>query len=163
MELIHTTNDESIYEILKSGKMKSSSKTKNVRLYGIDKGSKYIYLRLNINDDQNANLYFSIDLLLYHIFYLHKGWNADPIEHKKIDGRKINHKELKILLLKFYEEIILYVKKYNIQLLLISNEILVKNNIKIKNFLKKIKLNHKNEKIIKYIKKYYPNVEIILS
>jgi hypothetical protein len=45
MQLIHSTNNNNIYKILKNCKMISSSKTKNVRMYGIEKESKYIFLR----------------------------------------------------------------------------------------------------------------------
>lgn len=47
MYLLHNTDETKIFEILSDGKLKSSFKTKNIRLYGKEEGSKYIYLRLN--------------------------------------------------------------------------------------------------------------------
>lgn len=77
MYLSHSTEDNNIYKILKDNKMKSSSKTKNVRLYGSQKGSTYIFLRLNIHNDIFDNLYFDAKLLLKHVFYLHVGWDGE--------------------------------------------------------------------------------------
>jgi hypothetical protein len=77
MQLIHSTDNDNIYKILKNGKMRSSLKTKNVRMYGIEKGSKYIFLRLKTQNDIHDNLCFDINLLLYNVFYLHVGWSGE--------------------------------------------------------------------------------------
>lgn len=53
-----------------------------------------------------------------------------------------------------------YIKKYEKLPIMMSNEILVKNNISLK-YLKKIRLHTKNDEIINLIKQNYPNVEII--
>jgi hypothetical protein len=52
-----------------------------------------------------------------------------------------------------------YIKKHNNEPLIMSDEILVKNNMSLK-FLKKNKLISKNNKIIKYIEQNYPNIKI---
>jgi len=160
MQLIHSTDDNNIYKILKDGKMRSSSKTKNVRIYGIEKGSKYIFLRLKTQNNIHDNLCFDINLLLDNVFYLHVGWTGEIRKNDiKIDGRKLDIKQLELLLTDFKNKINDYIKKHNNEPLIMSNEILVKNNISLK-YLKKIKLISKNNKIIKYIEQNYPNVKI---
>lgn len=46
MFLIHSSDVNYLFKILKDGYMKSSSETKNIRMFGQPHGSKYVYLRL---------------------------------------------------------------------------------------------------------------------
>lgn len=166
--LLHNTDEKYIYKILSDGKLKSSSKTKNIRMYGNQNnniGSKYIYLRISQSGDY-GNLYLDSKLLLENIFYLQLGWHGEVIDkHEKIDGRKLTPKELKNILLKFKKKVKTYYQnqiKNNIPIpLMMSNEILVKNNIDLRKYLKRIHIVDKNKKIIDKINKSFPDVKLI--
>ena len=142
MYLLHNTDETKIFEILSDGKLKSSSETKNVRMYGIKEGSKYIYLRLNQKND-SGNLYLDHKLLLETVFYLHTRWYGEP-RTEKIDGRKLTLEQLNKILQDFRKEVQkrfkMKQKKTFIDLFM-SNEILVKNKIDLHKYLKKIKIN----------------------
>jgi hypothetical protein len=159
MHLIHTTDEDNIYQILKNGKLMSSSKTKNVRMYGQPEGSKYIYLRLGKPGDF-GNIVLDNTLLLDNVFYLQTGWSGEPVT-QKIDGRKLTLNELNELLDNFNKEVNKWRKrnKFN-PMIMMSNEILVKNNISLKKYLLRINITE-NNKIIKYAKKHYPDVNIM--
>jgi hypothetical protein len=87
-------------DIIKSGKLKSSSKTKNVSMFGRTKGSKHIFLRIGLEDDL-GNFYLDPSFLLKTSFYLQLGWvNGEP-NTKKIDGRKLSQEQLEKLLQEF--------------------------------------------------------------
>lgn len=132
-------------DILKSGKLLPSIKTKNMGKYGLD-GSPYIYLRIDQENDV-ANLYLDYKLLLNGIFYLRHGWNHELPEElededdeddeynyysiededgnkiqyqKKFDGTKLSSDELLEILQKFKREIkykcLKHLKKMNIQM-----------------------------------------------
>lgn len=165
MFLLHSTDNTHIYKILLDGKLKSSSKTKNIRMYGQPSGSKYIYLRLDQKND-NGDLYLDIKLLLENVFYLQTGWHGEPIT-KKIDGRKLTFIQLKKLLNEFKKQIQKYYKtqiKNNIHIpLMMSNEILVKNNIDLKKYLIKIKMIGFNKNVHEFVNDNYPNTTIIYS
>ena len=76
MYLIHNiSNKKYIYKILKDGYSRPSSKTKNIQMSGY--GSKYIFLKLNKKNDNEANLYLDYRLLLETVFYLNIGWQGD--------------------------------------------------------------------------------------
>ena len=79
---------------VKDGKLKSSSKTKNIQMYGQEQGSKYIYLRLGLKKDY-------------------------------------------------------------------ANEILIKNNINLNKYLKKIAIANYDKNIKKIIDDKYPNVKLM--
>lgn len=163
MYLLHNTDESYIYKILSDGKLKSSSKTKNVRMFGQPSGSKYIYLRLNQNND-NGNLYLDTKLLLNNIFYLQTGWHGEPVT-EKIDGRNLTLTQLNKILSDFRKQVQKYYKaqqKNNILIpIMMSNEILVKNNIDLKKYLKKIHIINKNQKIINIINESYPEITFL--
>lgn len=161
MYLLHNTDESYIYKILSDGKLKSSSKTKNVRMYGNPSGSKYIYLRIEQKKDL-GNLYLDSKLLLENVFYLQIGWHGEIIE-EKIDGRNMKEDELKILLEEFKRKVVNnYKKQKKIGIpIMMSNEILVKNNINLKKYLKKIKIVNKSDKIKNILKNNYPNVLLL--
>lgn len=163
MYLLHNTDESYIYKILSDGKLKSSSKTKNVRMFGQPSGSKYIYLRLNQKKDY-GNLYLDPKLLLENIFYLQTGWHGEPVS-EKIDGRKLTFTQLNKILSDFRKQVQKYYKiqlKNNIPIpIMMSNEILVKNNIDLKKYLKKIHIVNKNQKIINTINESYPKITFL--
>lgn len=163
MYLLHNTDESNIFKILSDGKLKSSSKTKNIRMYGHLQGSKYIYLRIEQKKDC-GNLYLDSRLLLENVFYLQTGWHGEPIE-EKIDGRKLTEKELKILLTEFKKRVMNYHRvqtNKNIPIpIMMSNEILVKNNVNLKKYLKKINISNKTDKIKKILTNEYSNVTML--
>lgn len=163
MYLLHNTDESHIYKILSDGKLKSSSKTKNVRMYGLPEGSKYIYLRLN-QKNEHGNLYLDYKLLLENVFYLQTGWHGEPVT-EKIDGRKLNQIQLKKILNDFIKQVKKYYKtqiKNNIPIpIMMSNEILVKNNINLRKYLKKIYIINKNPKIMNILNNFYTDITFL--
>jgi hypothetical protein len=109
MFLIHTTDENKIYDILNDSYLKSSSKTKNVRLFGHKEGSKYIYLRLGKRNDY-GNFYLDYRLLLENTFYLQIGWKAIPTT-EKINGKKLTEKQLLDILKNFNNKVNYQIKK----------------------------------------------------
>ena len=77
MDLLHTTFGTEPIKILKSGKLLSSAKTKNIKLFGRKKGSPFIFLRLQRKRDK-ATFHLDYKLLLETKFYLHIGWRGEP-------------------------------------------------------------------------------------
>ena len=139
---------------------KSGSKVKRVGLYGSNK-SKWIYLRINtgIDDlDKSAHFYLDNSLLLNTKFVLNVGWcSEDNIDIKDIiDGTKLTKKELK-------KNAINYAKENKFFSSIMSNEILVKNNIDLHKYLVSFNkyVAKKDENILNYLKDYYPNVKLI--
>ena len=163
MYLLHNTDESYIYKILSDGKLKSSSKTKNVRMFGQPLGSKYIYMRLNQKKDY-GNFYLDPKLLLENIFYLQTGWHGEPVT-EKIDGRKLTLTQLNKILSDFKKQVQKFYKtqlKNNIPIpIMMSNEILVKNNIDLKKYLKKIHIVNKNQKIINITNESYPKITFL--
>lgn len=161
MYLIHTNFGESeILKILQDGKLKSSSKTKNIKLTGIN-GSKYIYLRLGKHNDY-GNFYFNSELLLKNKFYLQTGWKYNPVS-TKYDGTKLTKDKLKEILTKFNNNVNKYIKenKDNIGFMIqMSNEILLEKEVILKEYLKKINISKYDQDIVSYVNKNYPNVVI---
>ena len=156
-------------DIIKSGKLRSSSKTKNVGMFGRTKGSKHIFLRIDQKNDI-GNLYLDPSFLLNTSFYLQIGWDDGLPNTKKIDGRKLSKEQLEQLLKKFSKEVKKHIirksfdldedeiiidddkvdEKYNKldindikRFVGHSNEILVENNIDLKKYLRKIILTKK--------------------
>jgi len=168
MYLLHTIfgNEFDDYKkILTDGKLKSSSKTKNIKMYGWDEGSKYIFLRIDQKGDY-ANLYLDYKLLLETNFYLHTGWKGEP-HGEKINGKKLTLEQLDTLLDDFKKEIKLYKKnrkknaKFPIDAMM-TNEILVEKNIDLNKYLKKIKLPFnakKNQELVNIAKNINPDIE----
>jgi hypothetical protein len=154
---------KTLYKILNDGFLKSSSKTKNVKLYGYKKGSPYVFLELAIDDTGlKTTLILDEKLLLEHNFYLHIGWSGEvDKDEKKYIGKELSSPELSKILNKFEKDI----RKSRITESM-SNEILVKNNISLKKYLLEIrimkKLMDESPKLLEYIKTNYPDVKITL-
>lgn len=163
MYLVHNTDELYLGKILLDGKLKSSSKTKNIRMYGHPSGSKYIFLRLSQKNDF-GNLYLDSKLLLENVFYLHTGWHGEPVT-EMIDGRKLTLRQLNKILIEFKKQVQKFYKnqiKNNIPIpLMMSNEILVKNNIDLKKYLIKINISKFNKNICENVEKNYPNTKIV--
>ncbi len=154
---------KTLYKILDDGFLKSSSKTKNSKLYGNKKGTSYIFLRIPIGVGSLATtLILDEKLLLEHNFYLHTGWTGEVDKNeKKYIGKELSSSELSKILNKFEKDIhkIGYMS-------LESNEILVKNNISLKKYLLEIRIMKKlideSPELLEYINKNYPNVKLTL-
>ena len=163
MYLLHNTDNDKIITILQQGKLKPSSKTGNVRMFGQSQGSPYIFLRLNTKNDF-SNFYIDHELLLENKFYLQTGWYAEPINNK-IDGTKINSKKLKDLLNKFRIEVNKFIKSQKTNKIpMMSNEILVKKNIDLHKYLKKIIIDRNDKNlvsILEILKQKYPETKIV--
>ena len=161
MYLIHTIDENNLMNILEDGYLKSSSKTKNIRMYGRKEGSKYIYLRLNKKNDL-GNLYIDFKLLLECTFYLNVGWKGEITEDTiKIKGKDLTVDKLKDLLKKFNTKTQKYYKDFmekNQIPIMMSNEILVKKNISLCKHLKKVFVVNKTDKITNLLNSKYPDV-----
>lgn len=164
MYLIHTIDENNLVNILDDGYLKPSSKTKNVRMYGQKQGSKYIYLRLNKKNDI-GNLYLDINFLLKCTFYLNIGWKGEVTnETIKVKGKELTEEKLKDLLKKFNTKTQKYYKDFmekNEMPIMMSNEILVKKNISLHKYLKKIYVVNKTDKIKNILDNKYPNIKLI--
>jgi hypothetical protein len=152
-----------IKKILEEGFLKSSIKTKKTGMLKNNKVSQFIYLRISQKGDNSADLFLDPKILLSCIFYLNIGWHGEIYEKTtKIDGRKLTEIQLNEVLNKFKLDIkksIINNKKNNIlSPLLTSNEILVRKNISLHKYLKKISINNK---YTKYINNNYPNIIIL--
>ena len=138
--LIHNiSNKKKLHDILKDGYLKSSRKTKNIQMPGI--GSKYVFLRLNKKNDE-GNLYLDYRLLLNTVFYLNIGWQGGLTKNSiKIDGTKLDEDQLKQILKIFNNKVNKYTKHNKIPICM-TNEILVKKDISLKKYLRKIIMSH---------------------
>jgi hypothetical protein len=56
--LVHNIDQNDLNKILSDGKLKSSSKTKNVRIYGHSSGSKYIFIRLSQKNESHLFIFW---------------------------------------------------------------------------------------------------------
>ena len=167
MYLLHSViGEDDIFKILKDGYLRSSFETKNAKMFD-PKGSKYIYIRLN---KQGEYAHFNLDknLLLENIFYLNTGWHGEPLG-EKIDGRKLNEKELDEILKNFRARVNKYYREYDktwskemkgslpVQM---SNEILVEKKISLKKYLRKINKYNCSQDEYNYIVKKYKDVKL---
>jgi hypothetical protein len=151
---------ETIYSILQTGKLKSSSITKNVKMFGWEEGSPYVFL--NIKDLVKKNYWTSFninsDFLLTKKFCLNLGWSADCDKESIIEGKKLTKYKLNKLLKEYKEKIVVPV-----EFVMMSHEILVLKNIDLKKHLKEvyisIKLSEKQLKKMRKLKEKYPNVK----
>lgn len=99
---------KTLYKILDDGFLKSSSKTKNSKLYGLEKGSPYIFIRIPIEEEYSSATTLVLDekLLLEHSFYLHTGWTGEVDKNeKKYIGKELSSPELSKILNKFEKDI----------------------------------------------------------
>lgn len=148
-----TTKLENYYEILKSGYLKSGMVT-GKRRFG-DYFSKYIFLMLlkpRCKSPMHLHFKLDVNLLLDNSFYIRSGWNGQNL-HKsdiKINGKKLNKKELKSMLKDIDD----------------NREILVTKQIDLK-YLKYItimpnmKKDDRYKEFVHYVKTEYPNVKLI--
>lgn len=150
---------ETIYSILKSGKLKSSSITKNVRMFGEEEGSPYVFL--NIKDlvkNYWTRFVINSDFLLTKKFCLNLGWRTDCDKDYIIDGKKLSKYKLNKIL-KEYKDKINIPKEFDTM----SHEILVLKSIDLKKYLKEvyitIKLSEEERNKIEKVSKKYPNVK----
>jgi hypothetical protein len=167
--IVGNSQGKILYKILTDGFLKSSSKTKNAGLSG--EGSPYIFVKIPISFGRQPpfsgiTLILDEKLLLEHIFYLHIGWSGDK-NGKKYIGKELSSSELSKILNKFKKDIQQYIQTYHKEKffnLIMSNEILVKNNISIKKYLLEIIIHKRhideNPKLLEYIKTNYSNVKV---
>lgn len=168
MHLLHSifSNDmlDSLKSILLDGYLKSSSKTKNSKLYGYKKGSKFVFLRFGKKPKAGIHLFLDKKLLLEYRFYLHIGWNGEiSADDKKYNEIPLTETELDKLIGKHEKEIVKFVKESPVMKFM-SNEVLVCNNISLEKYLLKIQISNtllkNNNKILDFIKEKYPKVKI---
>jgi hypothetical protein len=162
MKLLHTTDQENIINILRDGYLRSSVETKNIRMFGQPHGSSYIYLRIAKNNDY-GNLVLSSKLLLNNSFYLNTGWKAEPDNTKLYNGFTLNKKNKNNILKNFSKKVFRFYKKMPFPLVMMSNEILVNNPINLYKYLKKVYISEFNQEINDIIKKYYPDVQLVIG
>lgn len=168
MYLIHTAFEEDILSILKDGYLKSSYQTGNIRMFGQETGSKYIYLRLGKRNDW-GNLILDSNLLLENNFYLKTGWSGEAFtaNNNLVKGNDYNSNTLKKLIQQFNIVVNKYYKKKSKEKYpippMMSNEILVKKKIPLKKYLVQINLTKQDKKIIDYVEKNYPNTQILYN
>ena len=153
---------KTLYKILSDGFLRSSSKTKNSKLFGHEKGSPYIFIKIPFDDGIMATtLILDEKLLLEHSFYLHTNWSGkvDKSEKKYI-GKELSSSELSKILNKFEKDI----EKNGGSNSFMSNEILVKNNISLKKYLLEIRILKKHidnmPELLEYITTHYTNVKV---
>lgn len=165
MYLIHSLDEGQLLDILKDKYLKSSKVTKNVRMFGHPRGSKYIYVRLGKKKDF-ATLYLDSELLLEQNFYLNIGWKVNPTS-SVIKGNNLNKTKLEDLLSDFNKRVNNYIHSFmrpkGLDVVMMSNEILLTKQVSLKKFLVKVAVAVENDKIIDYLKAEYPNVKIYLK
>lgn len=162
MHLIHTTFEEDILHILKDGYLRSSKQTKNVKMYGQEQGSQYVYLRLCKRNDY-GNFVLDENLLLENNFYLKTGWSGEAKTDKSnmYKGDNYSKNSLKKIIKKFNQTVnIFYKKKPYLLPIMMTNEILIKKKINLKKYLIQINLSKCDKKIIDYVEKNYPKTKI---
>lgn len=156
---------ETIYSILKSGKLISSSITKNIRMFGWEEGSPYVFLNINDLVGIGLGLRFVIDsdFLLTRKFCLNIGWRSDCDKKELIDGKKLTKYKLNKLL-KEYKQKISTRTKLNLPVMM-THEILVLKNIELRKYLKRvyitIKLSEDERRKLEKVSKKYPDVKFI--
>lgn len=166
MELQHCVfgpSDDEFLEVLKSGYLKPSSKTKNIKASGREEGSKFIFLQIT-NDK-------SLDMMCYHLspdflkenrFLLLRGWGGwDDIKRKElINGKELSEEEFKKELKDMKNKVDKYIKNTQHRIKDMSHEIIVSNQINLKKYLKRIIVPKNYTKTIEYLKEKYPHVKI---
>jgi hypothetical protein len=149
METIHSVAepDKNVKKILKDGFLRPSAETKNIKLFGKKPGSKYNFLKFQLEGDPSATFTFSPKFLLNKPFYLNLSWIGEP------KGEPIVIKTLtELKKLKNYVE-----KNQNKkESIMMSHEILFEFNIDLHKYLIKAVV---PKKILEYAKNKYPNVK----
>lgn len=175
MYLVHGTTINNLLSILKTGEIKSNELTGKINQgEGIYDSNKYVYFLLERELFKNTNyerikLYFKLDLLYNRNFYLstvHSGypnyedtWTAD-------DGKQMKKKYPRFS--KNIDKIIKNFYHYN-NFVFFTGQVAIKNKANINNYLVGIEFlsqgedtqyMKKKDRIIKLLKKQYPNVSI---
>lgn len=147
MEIIHSITDpnKNVKKILKDGFLRPSKETKNVQLYGIKEGSKYNFLKFQLEGDPSATFTFSPEFLLNKPFYLNISWIGESKDAPIIVKTLSELNKLKK-----------YVEKNKKEPIMMSHEILFEFNIDLHKYLIKAVV---PKKILEYAKKKYPNVK----
>lgn len=162
--MIYGYDFNDVYSILQSGFLKSGSKTGKSMMYG-SANSKYTYLMI----DAKLRV-FELDplLLLENTSFIHVGWKANPTKDSiKIIGKKYTREKLLTFLRKFknQKEIKDIAKTGNPM----THEILVKNNINLKKFLKNIRLDPNDftpkqiQLLREIVEEKYPNTKLVFE
>lgn len=166
MLLGHQTshNITDIYKIMQNGYLRPGTKTGVVRMYGQNL-SKYIYLMFFDITGGLPHLELDSNLLLENISWLNKSWNGEPSKNSiKVDGSKIDKKQLQEILKKYRNDI----KSQNLPKTFLQHEILLEKDIDLVKYLRKLTLFRSVKskktyyKLLKLMKRKYPNVEIIM-
>lgn len=151
-----------LLDILKNGYLKSSIKTGNIKASGY--GSPYIYLSIYDKKQMDAHLILDPKLLLDRIFYFNYGWRYEPtLDSIKVNGKLLSDHKLIKLLKKFKKYAIKHINKSydkKLKMYFMSHEILVKKDISLKKYLKKIFIPQTDKELYDYIKTHYPKVKI---
>lgn len=147
MEIIHsvTEPDKNVKKILKDGFLRPSAETKNIKLFGKKSGSKYNFLKFQLEGDPSATFTFSPEFLLNKPFYLNIGWIGEPKDEPIIVKTLSELKKLKN-----------YVEQNKKIPIMMSHEILFEFRIDLHKYLVKAVV---PKNILEYAKKEYPNVK----
>jgi hypothetical protein len=175
MHLLHSifSNNHlnTLKTILLDGYLKSSSQIKNIKLYGDKKGKNFVFLQISKTPNIGMNLFLDKKLLLECPFYLHTGWTGklyadDKKYNDKLTGESLTEIELANLIEKHEKEIVKS-REDTSGLEIMSNEILVCNNISLEKYLLKIQMSNmllnNNTQILDFIKEKYPKVKIDIT
>ena len=169
MLLYHLTDLKYMNQILKDGKLKPASKTKNKSQNPYDFNSPYVYFntfpRTQVNEfaypTNSIGLIFRSDILLGKVFYInkhHTAGNTKSSEKYCVDTKE----ELRKPLYKIYKHSLKIVQqiKQDTRILSVFQEVFTKVEPDLNN-LEYIILNSSYVKIIDKIKKNYPHVKIV--
>lgn len=160
-----STNITDIYKIMQNGYLRPGTKTGVVGMWGWDNPSKYIYLMFYDITGGLPHLELDSNLLLENISWLNKSWSGEPSKNSiKVDGSKIDKKQLEEILKKYRNDI----KSQNLPKTFLKHEILLEKDIDLVKYLRKLTLFRSVKgkktyyKLLKLMKRKYPNVEIIM-
>jgi len=185
MYLIHETNRIALKSILQSGFLMSYSSLKKINKtpkdtngYGLYTDNNFVYFTCTENlFDKNScgriNMYFNSKLLYNKSFYASTVWSPYPDELnewtvKNDNGRNTkeykrkynkNYAKYNTVLRKLYEHSISILKKKYFN---VFQQIAVRNKVNIKELvgIEFIRKDDNNDKLIKYITEYYPDIII---
>lgn len=161
---------KTLYKILKDGKLMSSRKTRNVKMFGWQEGSPYIFFNIQREHDQFHTFILNPLFLLKHKFYLEVGWGGEP-RSKIINGRDMTSRRLLSLLRTYNKQITKFeeTRPWTVGTDW-SNEILVRGNVNLKSCLSTFRFSvgsmdefmKHQRKIIKLVLKEYPITKMII-
>lgn len=174
MYLFHGTTEKYLKKILKDGELKSSALTGFVMEgSGVYKTNPYVYFSTTpkLFDKKvlgKVIIYLKSELVYDKIFFVSTFHNPCPNitgqwkSHNNIEYKrkyKKNYKKYNDVLLKLYNSSIS--KLPHGRAFQVFNQVAIKNRVKIHKYLAGIQLFNPNIKLVKYIKKYYPDVRIL--